>query len=56
LDVLYGGLVISKYKFLIKKFRCTFFSSTFGRQNSGSRLDPDPDPYLDSLECWIRIQ
>jgi hypothetical protein len=37
LDVLYGGLGISKLQFLI------FFYS-FVHQNTGSGLDPDPDP------------
>jgi hypothetical protein len=39
LDVLYGGLEINKFKFLIKIIKnCQlyFFSSVFGHQNPGS--------------------
>ncbi len=40
LDVLYGGLGISKLQFFIKNiftiFSCIFFSSIFGHQNPGS--------------------
>ncbi len=31
-------------------FQLYSFSSVFGHQNPGSGLDPDLDPYLDSLE------
>jgi hypothetical protein len=54
LDILYGGLGISKLHFFIikrfsKNFGCIFFSSIFGHQNPGAGLDPDslelnPDP------------
>jgi hypothetical protein len=45
LDVLYKGLGISKFKFLIKKvsnkfFSCKFFS-ILGHKKPGSGLDPD---------------
>jgi hypothetical protein len=77
LDVLYEGLRKSKYQFFwirkrSKKFWLHFFSSIFGHQNPGSRLDLDPypdslkmldpDPYPDpdsinpDLKWWIRIQ
>jgi hypothetical protein len=45
LDVLYGGLGISKLQFLIS---CKFFS-IFGHQNPGSGS-------LFSLKCWIWIR
>ncbi len=53
LDILYGGLGISKLQFLVKKSKekisAVFFSSIFGHQNpgsiSGSRFN----------KCWIRI-
>ncbi len=53
LDIRYGDLRISKYRFLSKKiwkqsFSCTFFS-IFGRQNPGSGL-------VFSQKCWIRIR
>jgi hypothetical protein len=56
-DVLYGGLGISKLQFLIWKrylFSAVFFLHFFGHQNSGSGLGTDslemldPDPYPDS--------
>ncbi len=51
-DVLYGGLGLSKLQFLIKKesdlFSCTFPPS-FCHQNPGSRL-------VFSLKCWIRVR
>ncbi len=46
LDVLCGGLRISKLQFLIKKisvFSAVLFFSIFGHQNRGSGLDPEPD-------------
>ncbi len=46
LDVLYGGLQISKLQFWINKeelFSDVFFFFNFGHQNP------------DSLECWVRI-
>jgi hypothetical protein len=58
LDVLYGGLGLSKLQVLIRKKRfVVLFSSAFGHQNLGSGLDPDPntlemldpDPYPDIL-------
>ncbi len=45
LDVFYGGLGISKLKFLKEK-KISFFQfenfSNFGQQNPGSGLDPNP--------------
>jgi hypothetical protein len=48
LDVLYGGIGISKLQVLIKKkekFSVVHFSSVFGQQNPGSGLDTDKDLY-----------
>ncbi len=54
LNVLYGGLGISKLQFLIKKrytkLSAVFFSSIFGHQKPVSGLDPDLYPDRDSLE------
>jgi hypothetical protein len=51
LDLLYGGLIISKLRFLIRKrrrkiFSCIFFFSS----NLWSPITLDPDPELESLE------
>jgi hypothetical protein len=66
LDLLYGGLVISKLQFFIKKYQF-FFSykslSIFGHQNPGSglesdqysaykMLDPDPDSMNADPKHW----
>ncbi len=51
LDVLYGGLGIGIWQFLMKKYFLFFsckFITIFGHQNPGSGL-------LFSLKCWIRI-
>jgi hypothetical protein len=47
LDVLYGGIGISKLQFLIKKrkFLLYFFKTLDPDSDSLEMLDPDPDRY-----------
>jgi hypothetical protein len=48
LDVLYGGLGISKLQFLIQKMKKNvqlLFFFNFWSSNPGSGMDPDPDRY-----------
>ncbi len=61
LGVLYGGLGISKWQFLIKKIKLKFptvnFFSILGHQT----LDPDPGSgsgirIRNYKKCWIRIR
>jgi hypothetical protein len=56
LDVLYGGLRISKLQFLIKKIKFKLpavnFFSILGHQT----LDPDPESDTQLEKCWIRIR
>ncbi len=57
LDVLYGGLGISKLQFLIKKVLHFFvatvnFFQSFGHLNPRSGLDSDPDRYS-ALKHWL---
>ncbi len=54
LEVLYGGLGISKLQFLIKKYQ-NFFSCKFFPYFGHKTLDPDLDRYS-AMKCWIRIQ
>ncbi len=47
------SLGIIKLQFLIKKEKeisAVFFSTIFGHQNPGSGLEPNSDPYQDSLK------
>jgi hypothetical protein len=45
------SLDISKLQFLIKKRNfCCIFATIFGHQNPGFGMDPNSDPYQDSLQ------
>ncbi len=49
LGVLYGGLGISKFEFLIKKNKNLISSCTFFSILDHQTLDPDPDPQLEKM-------
>jgi hypothetical protein len=54
LGILWGGLVINKLQFWIKKIKKKFPVVNFFQFLVIKTLDPDPDPQLG--KCWIRIR
>ncbi len=49
LGVLYGGLGISKWQFLIKKIKIKFPAVNFFAILGHQTLDPDPDTQLEKM-------